>query len=251
MVLLLIFMSFNTGFRRLSSKAFLLFFLGAVSVVNASSVKVGDDSYDIELVAYEPPVRLSAGKLVGGVAAPFWYDAYRATANYKEFSSFENWIKYFSDEYIETRGMTREMYSELLAEPQSPISVIAEANRSAIYGILFKFGNREVFLLKMHDSALDKYTEDMNALGFTVTKVFEKLQGVWKNQLYEEVGLVMKFPYDDLRSIRRIMAAGAADLDKKTGAVINHIDGAAESVKAVIGNSATIDVSPTSLDAKK
>lgn len=193
-----------------------LFFIG--NALLAAPVSYKGSVYDLELVIYEKPILIKNCKIVSESEPPFWWAAYDALKNYKEFESYESWVKYFSIEYVEEYSIDADMFYAAQAQPQSELSMVPK--RSALYGVLLKYDDREVFILKMYDSFIEQFEGDLDQLeGFSVTQVFEKQGGIWRNQSPHKIGEPFNFPYNNINVIEQLVIAGEAHFDEAAGAV--------------------------------
>lgn len=185
----------------------------------AAPVSFKGKIYDIELVLYPKPIHINYCKIASDSTRPFWWGAYDAVKNYKEYDSYESWIKYFSREYIEEFELNESLFIRIKLQPQEGATIVPK--RSALYGVLFRYDEREVFIVKMHDSIVDVFNGDLDSLeGASVTHIFEKEDGIWKKQTRMAIGETFNFPFNDINLINQLMSSGKAQLDEATGVVI-------------------------------
>lgn len=194
---------------------------------------LGEVPVDIELEIFEHPVVIKNNYLIDDERAPFWWGAYNASMNFKEFDRYEDWINYFSDAYISQFAITEDKFIQSKAIPLTDLAIVSE--RSALYGVRFKMNDREIYVLKLVDESLDEFSGSLDDYdGFSVTEIFEKTDGVWKNQTPDAIGSLLFFPYNDIAATKDVINSPVAILDKATGVFIPKVTEAAEELKRKI-----------------
>ena len=186
-------------------------------VAHAEVTMLGSLPVDIEIVRYDKPLLIKENDLVDEKIIPFWWDAYNALANYREYENYEDWIQYFTPEYIDRFQISEDNFIIYKNKPVTQIEIEVSRISSALYGVKFKFIEREVFILKLLDSKIENFSGELSDYDdFSATEIYEKVDGVWKNQTPEAIGqFYSSFPFRSIEATTKLMNAPFVIIDAR------------------------------------
>lgn len=162
------------------------------------TIDFGKDDIDVVLIRYDKPILIFDGRFEGDGLG--WWKPYAALRNFRDGWVYEDWIGYFSDEYIKRYSIDQSMFDMAKAQPKTDVS--NPPVRSVIYQLEVKIGDREFSVNQIYNGKLEEVPESLSDLPyFTATQVFEKIDGRWKVQLIDELGSLSKLPFGDIEKI--------------------------------------------------
>ncbi|MBC2593419.1 hypothetical protein H5P28_04015 [Ruficoccus amylovorans] len=171
-------------------------------------IQYGDETFDLEVQMYEPPLVIADGQLAEGEDAPEWWPAYDALKNFRDGRGYEEWIAYFSPQYRERFKLSPEAFERMKQQPENPL--MNPPLRTALYELELKWDGRRIVFVKMVDTRLESMPENLRRLPvLSSVQVFEQsADGTWQNQALDATGIGMEMPYSDPAKAEAIIEAG-------------------------------------------
>lgn len=188
-------------------------FLFSALCAQGQTIQYGDETFELDVKKFAPPLVIVDGELPEGVELPEWWPAYDALKNFRDGRSYEEWVRYFSPQYRERAGLSPETFEKMKKQRITPISNPPE--RSALYQVELNWDGRRILFVKTVDTRMDSMPENLRRLpAFSSIQVFEQASdGTWQNQDLRATGIGMEMPYNDLERAAAIIEAGSVYYD--------------------------------------
>lgn len=186
-----------------------LFFFTICCTCFSQSIRFGDKEFSMEIEVYRPPIIIVKQKSIEDGSAPEWWPPYRALNAFNEFDNYEEWKTFFSLEHRERFNFSEKVLinakKEMENHPDWPPEFC-----SVFYSIRISVkGGREFMIVKSAEGRIVDWSDNLLAMGgWTQTHFYEKINGIWVNQLFDEVGFVADLPYGNLSALKAIMSLG-------------------------------------------
>ena len=139
---------------------------------------------EIEVIVFDRPLHFSFGIPENPADSDrVWYEPFKAIRRWGEYD-FDDWVEYHSPDFQQMNNIVRERFEEM--KPEFDLTKEAHEFESVMFEYRLKFSGRELIVLVnyaygfLEEAPISPLDLDY---GFAVN-VFEKLDGVWKNQHY-------------------------------------------------------------------
>lgn len=162
----------------------IIIYLLTTIFLNASTFDFNGMAYDIDIKIYNPPLLVENSRVVSEEPL-FWYDAYNALRNYRDYEDFNTWVQHFSNEYVKEFSITETLFNQARQLPKDAYPVIDK--KTVVLGVNIQVQERKLYFIKLVNGWLPDTQTAMERLvssgkGGSTSLFFEYLNGQWVNQ---------------------------------------------------------------------